>query len=361
MCLAFYEVAQGGPRGGDTHPPPAFRLIPLHPSQYHLTGFKWKNEYYFDRCLPQGCSSSCKIFEKFSTAIAWLLKTKLNVKNLVKVIVDFLFIAGNSEMCGEYLGKFLALCCELKIPTAPHKTFWPCNIIVFLGIELNSITVTALLPQEKITVYSQCIKETLGKKNITLRELNSLIGKLQFATSVVLPGRAFLRRMHDLIIGITKPYYFVRLYHEVKQDLQTWLDFLLIYNDKTIITQPSRSYSSYLHMLTDASKMGFGATYGSYWIQCRWPINWQKLNIAILEIYPIYVLISMFGNKLQNSRIMFHCDNEAVVPILNSQTSKNKIIMSIVRKIVLVLLKYNLQMKVKHIPGINNTLCDAIS
>ena len=21
-CLAFYEVAQGGPRGGDTHPPP---------------------------------------------------------------------------------------------------------------------------------------------------------------------------------------------------------------------------------------------------------------------------------------------------------------------------------------------------
>ena len=25
MCLAFYEVAQGGPRGGDTHPPPCKR------------------------------------------------------------------------------------------------------------------------------------------------------------------------------------------------------------------------------------------------------------------------------------------------------------------------------------------------
>ena len=29
----------------------AFRIIPLHPSQYHLTGFYWKG-YYYDRCLP---------------------------------------------------------------------------------------------------------------------------------------------------------------------------------------------------------------------------------------------------------------------------------------------------------------------
>ena len=27
MCLAFYEVAQGGPRGGDTHPPPPSRFL----------------------------------------------------------------------------------------------------------------------------------------------------------------------------------------------------------------------------------------------------------------------------------------------------------------------------------------------
>ena len=39
-----------------------FRLIPLHPSQYHLTGFCWQGQYYYDLCLPQGCSYSCKIF-----------------------------------------------------------------------------------------------------------------------------------------------------------------------------------------------------------------------------------------------------------------------------------------------------------
>ena len=40
----------------------AFRLIPLHPYQYHLTGVSWNGKYYYDKCLPMGCSSSCSIF-----------------------------------------------------------------------------------------------------------------------------------------------------------------------------------------------------------------------------------------------------------------------------------------------------------
>ena len=35
----------------------AFRIVPLHPTQYHLTGFAWQNYYYFDKCLPQGWAS----------------------------------------------------------------------------------------------------------------------------------------------------------------------------------------------------------------------------------------------------------------------------------------------------------------
>ena len=30
----------------------AFRFIPLHPSQYHLTGFQCQGKYYYDKCLP---------------------------------------------------------------------------------------------------------------------------------------------------------------------------------------------------------------------------------------------------------------------------------------------------------------------
>ena len=60
----------------------AYRLVPLHPSQYKLTGFYFHG-YYFDCCLPQGCSSSCQIFEKISDRLLCILN---NVFQVVKVM-----------------------------------------------------------------------------------------------------------------------------------------------------------------------------------------------------------------------------------------------------------------------------------
>ncbi len=40
----------------------AFWIVPLHPSQYNLMGFKWRGLYYYGRCLAMGLSSSCKVF-----------------------------------------------------------------------------------------------------------------------------------------------------------------------------------------------------------------------------------------------------------------------------------------------------------
>ena len=53
----------------------AFRLIPLHPSQHHFAGFSWEGNYYYDKCLPQGGSSSCQKLEQLSSA---LMSTKLS-------------------------------------------------------------------------------------------------------------------------------------------------------------------------------------------------------------------------------------------------------------------------------------------
>lgn len=43
----------------------------MAPEDYELLGFtcNWEGKYYFDKCLPMGCRTSCKTFEEFSTAI----------------------------------------------------------------------------------------------------------------------------------------------------------------------------------------------------------------------------------------------------------------------------------------------------
>ena len=152
-------------------------------------------------------------------------------------------------------------------------------------------------------------------------------------------------------------------------DLQTWLQFLSQYNGVTFFRSIQCLPDNHLNMGADASRMGYGATYGKYWIQEHYPQSWQEvfddkeIGITVLELYPILALIGTFGSKLKNHSILFHSDNEGVVEIINKQTSSSKkpAIMNIVRPLVLLLMQHNILLRSCHIPGIRNTLCDAIS
>ena len=140
-----------------------------------------------------------------------------------------------------------------------------------------------------------------------------------------------------------------------------WATFLSEHNGTTIIRPLSDVTSQEIALCADASKSGFGATYGKAWIQGSWPTSWQSLHISFLELYPIYVTIAMFAHKLRNSRINFYSDNMGVVQILNKQSSKCHYIAQILRPLVLILLHSNITLRSTHIPGIQNVLCDAIS
>jgi len=36
----------------------AYRIVPIHPSQYHLLGFRWRGQYFYDKYLPMGMAES---------------------------------------------------------------------------------------------------------------------------------------------------------------------------------------------------------------------------------------------------------------------------------------------------------------
>ena len=117
----------------------ALRILPVNPQDYHLLGIKWNGQYYFDKCMPMGCSSSCKTFETFSTAIEWIAKDKLCIANLIHLLDDFLLIQPMASQCSVSLQLFLDLCDFLGIPMAPEKMFGPSTILTFAGVELDTI------------------------------------------------------------------------------------------------------------------------------------------------------------------------------------------------------------------------------
>ena len=68
----------------------AFRIIPIHPNDYPLLGMKWRGRFYYDRCMPMGCSSSCKTFETFSTAVEWIARHKQKIDKILHLLDDFI-------------------------------------------------------------------------------------------------------------------------------------------------------------------------------------------------------------------------------------------------------------------------------
>jgi len=67
----------------------------------------------------------------------------------------------------------------------------------------------------------------------------------------------------------------------------------------------------------------------------RWPEHWDKTILSdttYLEIVPIALAICIWKNKFQNKKIIFNCDNMAVVSILNNKSSKNDRVMSLLKK-----------------------------
>lgn len=340
----------------------AFRIIPIHPDDYHLLGMTWNNSYFFDRCLPMGCSSSCAIFEAFSSALEWLAKHYLGASGVLHILDDFLFIATTHDKCKSDLNNFLRLCERIGVPIAHEKTEGPSTTLQFAGITLDTISMEARLPADKLQKCNAQLLDMHKRRKTTLKELQSLIGLLNFTCSVVLPGRAFLRRLIDLTKGIRLPHHRIRITKACRRDLLVWLQFLRDFNGRTFFLDEPWQNSTPLTLYTDAAgSKGYGALFGRHWFYGEWPDNWKSLNIAFLELFPIAISLHVWGCHMSNQCVSLFTDNAALVDIINKQTSKHPLIMILVRDVVLTALRHNILFRAFHIPGVDNTRADLIS
>lgn len=148
----------------------------------------------------------------------------------------------------------------------------------------------------------------LTRNKVILKEVQSFTGLLSFACSVVVPGRAFLRRLIDLSLGIRFLNHFIRLTIEVKLDLQLWQSFLSNFNGRIFFLEGTWSSFDNRQPYTDAvGALGFGAVFGSKWWEMAFKLAFKLVtkNIAFLEIYPIVLSLQLWEHEMQNRWIIF--------------------------------------------------------
>ena len=152
----------------------AFRIIPFALKDTPLLGFKWRDTYYMDLVLPMGCASACSIFEAFSSALEWVAVSKFGASKVVHVIDDFLFMAESIEKCEQDMRSFMDLCAKIGVPLTPGK---PDKGSPIFGCHSG------------FGQYARCqmlLQSFLNRQKVTLTELQSLIGVLNFSCTVII-------------------------------------------------------------------------------------------------------------------------------------------------------------------------------
>ena len=188
----------------------AFRILPIHPNDYLLLGFQWENQFYFDKRLPMGASTSCQNFEEFSKALQWILKNKFSVDMVSHILDDFMFCGPpSSNACRSSLEKLILLCDIINVPLNKEKTVLPCTKVPMHGIEIDTMDMVARLPVDKLSKAKSLINSLLNKRKTQLKELQQALGFLNFACRVIKPGRAFLHRLIDATMNVPEPYFHI--------------------------------------------------------------------------------------------------------------------------------------------------------
>ncbi|KAJ1137200.1 hypothetical protein NDU88_003613 [Pleurodeles waltl] len=109
----------------------------------------------------------------------------------------------------------------------------------------------ARLPQEKKEVMAETIKDLLRRHKGTVRDIQVLLGYLNFACRVVRAGRTFCRRLGMALVGRQLPHHHVLLRAGVKADLRMWGVFLEQFNGIPLRTWQVVDWD--VHIFSDAA------------------------------------------------------------------------------------------------------------
>ena len=345
----------------------AFRLIPIHPNDWSLLGIYWQSQYYVDMYLPFGVRSGPFLFNLLSDGLEWILKHNYGLQYVIHILDDF-FIAERTKLsCLSSFSTLLRVFMSLKAPVVASKTIGPSQVVEFMGIVLDSVRMEARLPQDKLTRINELLTPFKQRHSVRLVELQSLIGTLQFACKVVVPGRTFLQRAINLTRGVPSRFHHVRLNREFFKDLDMWTVFLTKWNGCSFFLESSTTPAPDLELYTDAaSTIGFGGFLQGKWFQGHWPphmrLNKDRgISIEWQELFPIVVACAIWHPFFTGKRLQFWCDNESVVAIINSGHSKAPCVMYLVRFLVLISMKHNFLVRARHVSGVSNDIADALS
>ena len=249
----------------------AYRSVPVHPSDFVVTGLKWRfngdmaDTWLIDKRLPFGARFSPGIFHRLTQSVRRMMSRR-GFHNVIVFLDDFLIVEPTLERCVLAQRVLITLLRSLGFDIAWDKVEGPAQKLIFLGIEIDTIQDLLVLPEKKLQDFEQLVESMLSLKRVSYKRLQALAGKLNWASAVVRGGRTYLRRILDLMKPIKQTRHKIKVTQGMKEDLLWWSKFLWLFNGKSTIQYHCEQHVVY----ADGCDVDGACFYNGDWKYVSW-------------------------------------------------------------------------------------------
>lgn len=336
----------------------AYRWVNVDFGDVHLLGYKIEDKFYFDLVLPNGIRSGAYIMQRVSTALRYILqKEGYDLENFLDDLASC-ELDDKAFTAYDCLGNIIA---KVGLKEAEEKACPPKVEMVFLGTGLNTETMTLFITPDRVQELLLLLRSWEQKQTATLREVQSLLGKLNFVTNCVHSSQIYISRILNFLRSM-KPARQYKVPQAVVKDIQWWKEFIPIYNYKSKMMALEWEEPDSL-VMCDASLERAGAWCQGQFFTKKFPEELLAIvsHINELECVTVTVCVKIWSQKFQGKKLMLRCDNKATVLAVNTGRSRNRVMQACLRELHHVCSLNSCVIRLKYIETRLNTIADCLS
>ena len=151
----------------------AYRWLPLDVGCIHLLGYMFMGLYFFDLVMPMGLCSAARCCQMLTDAITFVFFEE--GYEAVNYIDDF-GRAETAEQAWDAFYKLGSIIQKVGLTEAEDKASPPSAIMIFLGLEVNTIKMTIKIPYGKLEEIRLELSKWFLNRRVSKRQVQRLVG-----------------------------------------------------------------------------------------------------------------------------------------------------------------------------------------
>ena len=322
-----------------------------------LLGLCFDGMYFLQLCPSFGCRLSGSACQRTTNAVVYLMRK-----------AGYWSQAYLDDFCGAALtypealasyNYFFDLTSRLGLQLAPEKCQPPTHALEWLGFGIDTVAMTVSVPAAKLAeVLAEC-SQWLEVSTATKKQVQSLAGKLVHVAKCIPHARRFISRILEALRsaqdGAT-----LKVTPSFKADVK-WFTLYAQRSNGVHLLDPDRAL---FHIFCDSSDTGGGGHSATQYYSLpytqahlkKYPHTHQREAVNLLVAYR-----SLKPSCTTGLKVVVHTDNLSSKYALQTGRTKDPVLAACARQVWLEAAIGDHDIEIRHKPGKDIPLADALS